>query len=316
MNQPFDPNQHKNNQQANNQAGNQFNNQPNNQPNNQFNSQANGDFDLQSEFGNQSSPHPNSQTGSQGNFQAGSQGDFQGNFQDNQPFTQQSTQPPPFNPQQQNQYQQQNQQQYQNHNQQQSYNQPQDPYAPPESQIAPPPMFADNQFYVVSKRKFTILTIATFGIYNLYWFWKHWELWKIRNHADIWPIPRAIFAIFFTHKLFSNINEEAERSSGNYLPSLATPATIFVISTIAYRIVEKLTETTPIIWDVFIVIGFLALDYWALWQGQEQANIACNDPDGASNDNLTGLNYVFIVLGVILWLLFFFGVWAEVTGFA
>ncbi len=294
MNQPFDPNQYKENQQPNHQV----NNQASNQFNNQFDNRANDDFDLQAEFDSQT----NSQASPQGN--------------------QQFTQPPPFNPQQQNQYQQQNQQpyqnqqQYQNHNQQQPYNQPQDPYAPPESQIVPPPLFADNQFYVVSKKKFTILTIATFGTYNLYWFWKHWELWKIRNHADIWPIPRAIFAIFFTHKLFSNINEEAERSSGNYMPSLATPATIFVVSTIAYRIVEKLTETTPIIWDVFIVIGFLALDYWALWQGQEQANIACNDPDGESNDNLTGLNYVFIVLGVILWLLFFFGVVAEVAGFA
>ena len=76
-------------------------------------------------------------------------------------------------------------------------------YAPPqvplETRSAERP--ALPPFYVVSLRKLVLLSIATVGLYSLYWFWRHWKLHKLDRKLDIWPVPRAIFAIFFAHGL-------------------------------------------------------------------------------------------------------------------
>lgn len=37
---------------------------------------------------------------------------------------------------------------------------------------------AEPMFYVVSKRKFTILFLSTIGLYYLYWFYKNWDRYQ------------------------------------------------------------------------------------------------------------------------------------------
>src|SRR5690348_5418147 len=72
---------------------------------------------------------------------------------------------------------------------------------------------ADSPFYVVSRKKLTILFIMTMGGYGMYWFYKNWS--QYRKHGtspqeerrSIWPIPRAIFLVFFIHALFSKVKE-------------------------------------------------------------------------------------------------------------
>lgn len=168
-------------------------------------------------------------------------------------------------------------------------------------------------FYVVSKQKFIILHIATFGMYAFYWFWKQWTVWKKYSKEELWAIPRAIFAIFFTHSLFSIINQKANQTTGKVLPTIQNAATVFVVYLVLSSIINKLTMTTPIIFDIPLIAVSLIVSIWALWQGQEQANIASDDINGQSNEKLTAFNYFWIVLGIIFWLLLIFAAYLDIV---
>lgn len=189
------------------------------------------------------------------------------------------------------------------------------PYAAPNADLN---MNTDNaahtaNFYVVSHKKFLVLMTVTFGLYSIYWFWKHWHTWKntadpsISTDVNIWPIPRALFNIFFIHSLFKKFHQIAEIKAGKGLPNINNAATIYVLTAIFNSVSSKMLADLPIFLDFLSILIFLALFYWSLWQGQQQANIACNDEQGSGNDAFNGVNYVFIVLGVILWLLMLVG---------
>ncbi len=175
------------------------------------------------------------------------------------------------------------------------------PYAPPKAEIPIPPSMSEADFYVVSFKKFLILSVATLGLYSIYWFWKHWTLYKYATGDNIWAIPRAIFSIFFTHSLFGKIEKEAESVAGNPMPSLTFPATLYVITELIYNISDRFMKETSVMLDVIVSIIFVSVITWCLWQAQKQANIACNDVEGESNSHFTGLNYLFIVLGLAMW---------------
>ncbi len=177
------------------------------------------------------------------------------------------------------------------------------PYEPPKADMNELYSQAEEKFYVISLKKMIILTFATLGIYVAYWFWKHWNQWKQATDSNIWPIPRAIFCIFFTHSLFREINEEAEEVTAQDLPALGLFATIFVVIQFVDRAVDKLLlpEEFSLTLDIPILIVFLSLNVWCLWQAQKQANLACNDEDGLSNDNFGIAEYIVIALGVLVW---------------
>lgn len=168
-------------------------------------------------------------------------------------------------------------------------------------------------FYVVSHKKFVVLMTVTLGLYSIYWFWKHWHTWKntadpnLSTDVNIWPIPRAIFNIFFIHSLFKKFHQKAELKAGKGLPDINNAATVYVAAAILSNVSSRLLSDLPIFLDFLSVIIFLVLFYWSLWQGQQQANIACGDEQGSGNAAFTGVNYVFIVLGVIIWLLMLIG---------
>ena len=83
-------------------------------------------------------------------------------------------------------------------------------YAPPASEIrgeSPAGALQAHTFYVVSIPKFCVLYVATFGVYGLYWFYMHWQRYRRGHgqHESIWPVPRALFSIFFTHALVARM---------------------------------------------------------------------------------------------------------------
>ena len=53
-----------------------------------------------------------------------------------------------------------------------------------------------------------------------------------------------------------------------------------------------------------LVVGILSL---SVWQAQAQANSANLDVNGLQNSRLTTANYIWIVVGIILWLLIIIG---------
>lgn len=190
-----------------------------------------------------------------------------------------------------------------------------DIYKAPESDVDAG-LHVESDFYVVSGRKFLTLFLATFSLYSLYWFYRHWAQYKSVSDEPMWPPMRAIFAIFFTHSLFRRINEKYEETIGdvsNWRHSVF--AGIYVLSLIVSQVAERLSAKnigSPI--TDLVTFATLPLACWILYKTQIIANRACSDPDGSANDSFTFANIVWIVLGIIFWILILIGIYDIAVG--
>lgn len=180
------------------------------------------------------------------------------------------------------------------------------PYEAPQAEIVYQSNPADTaEFYVVSKKKMILLFVATLGIYQVFWFYQNWRLHKLASGGNIWPLPRAIFSIFFVHSLFRAVNARLESGSVGSTPwNHSQQATIIVLLLIASHILDRMASKligSP------ITDGLSLLLLWPLAtcfaSAQVRINEACGDPLGESNSKLTVANYVWIVLGVVFWAL-------------
>jgi hypothetical protein len=178
-------------------------------------------------------------------------------------------------------------------------------YAPPTAAIENPLQAALRaEFYVVGRTKFFLLFFLTIGLYQWYWFYAHWARYRRFRNVSLWPVPRAIFAIFFTHSLAEEIDQSLQRERIPYDWSPGAIATAFVIMEIASNLCGRLsgrnigspfTDYVP-----FVLMPFIAI---VLWQMQVAANLACGQAEGESNRHITWANVVWFVLGGLFWLL-------------
>jgi hypothetical protein len=187
-------------------------------------------------------------------------------------------------------------------------------YAPPQADLAmTKEAEGENAFYVVSARKFTILFLITVGLYQLYWFYQHWSIYKARAQyddamdRDIWPVARAIFAIFFVHSLCREVTAYAaskgrEISSGLFAPTLLT--LLLIVSSVFDRMSWK--EIWSPYSDVLSLVMLLPL--WIVsMRAQQYINACCGDEKGSSNNDLTGANLAWIIVGTLFWILVLIG---------
>lgn len=186
-------------------------------------------------------------------------------------------------------------------------------YSPPEAELNNAAENETiNEFYVVSPGKFWLLFICTFGFYHLYWHYKHWSCYRQTHDDDSWPIARAIFSIFFTHALFNAIDYRmlADKKEYDWHPTLW--ATLYVITTLVYRLTDRVIAKDQLIagWEILGLCMIPVLGFF-LSRAQIAANIAVNDADGSSNNRLTGLNYLWMALGLVVWGLAFIGIFVA-----
>lgn len=174
-------------------------------------------------------------------------------------------------------------------------------YAPPVAVVADPPSYAP-EFYVVGRTKFLVLFTATLGMYLLYWFYKHWARYRAFRQVDLWPVPRAIFSIFFTHSLASEIDQSLVRSGTRFQWSPGVLAGGYVISQIVSTVCDRLAarEIGSPTTDIIGLLALLPMGY-CLWRIQDAANRACGQPHGESNQRFTWANWLWIAFGVVLW---------------
>ena len=186
-------------------------------------------------------------------------------------------------------------------------------YAPPQADIEVRE-YADGEYYVVAPGKFLALTILTMGLYLVYWFYRQWRTVKDRDQSDIWPVPRGLFYIFFTHSLYADINERLRSNGISYEWSPGTSATIVVILTLLSNILSRLSGENigPPMTDILSIAIVPVLAYFAL-PAQKAANAASGDANGSSNANFTGANWVWMILGGLIWALSLFGLYFIIT---
>jgi hypothetical protein len=191
------------------------------------------------------------------------------------------------------------------------------PYTPTEANLdAGPDTSVESDFYVVSTLKFTALFVATLGMYQVYWFYKNWRQYKqASGNWDIWPVPRAIFAIFFIHALFRHVNAKLERQDGAAEWNHRLHATVLVIFSLMTTLLDRLGEKligSPV--SDILALSLLIPMYFLYASAQQRINFACGDPEGVSNSRFTWANHVWLVLGVLIWFLAIYGLYALATG--
>lgn len=182
------------------------------------------------------------------------------------------------------------------------------PYQPPQAvvtdQYASAAETAD--FYVVAPRKFLIMMIGTLGFYQVYWFYKNWTLQN--RQGQYWPIPRAIFSVLFTHALFRIIHDAQSRArlAWSWVPMQAANA--YVIGIIVSQVCGRMAgKGIGLPLTNLLSLALLAPAVWGLYQAQNAINAACSDPAGERNQQITGANIGWLVLGGLLWALTLLG---------
>lgn len=167
-----------------------------------------------------------------------------------------------------------------------------------------------QDFYVVSLKKFWLLFVLTMGFYGVFWFYKNWAMYKqSSDDKDIWPVPRAIFYIFFTHYLCNAVDAKIQDQQKNFSWSPSMVATTFVILSLLNRLVERFASKNTD-WGLFdaVSMSLLFVLGYLLSQVQIAINVACNDPKGQSNSRLSEANWFWMLIGAILWLLTVIGI--------
>ncbi len=177
------------------------------------------------------------------------------------------------------------------------------PYKTQESDVIMQSEQLKNEYYVVSVKKFTILFFATMGAYLFYWFYKNWKEYKTYHGNNIWPIPRAIFAIFFIHNLFARVEQTlaAKEKSFDWKPSLLATAYVLVLAaSILISIFINITvgAAFPFL-STLISLLVMVINYFLFVPPQKAINLSQEDPAGRNNDKLTPINYLWIAIGII-----------------
>jgi hypothetical protein len=174
------------------------------------------------------------------------------------------------------------------------------PYAPPSAAVADVDrgelVDQSNPFFAVGVAKLAIMSIVTFGIYQVYWFYRHWNLVRARDRSDIWPVPRAIFAIFFVYALFQRFRSDAAEHGVPGTLAAGPLATVFILCNFVWRL--------P---DPWWLLGFLTTV--VLVQAQKVANeinLAAS-PKHDRNTHFSGWNWFGIVAGGLFWALVLIG---------
>jgi hypothetical protein len=175
----------------------------------------------------------------------------------------------------------------------------------------PPASDVEPSFYVVARWKFLVLFVGTFGLYQIVWFYKHWRAQRDSTGQALMPVARALFAIFFAHKLFAAIDAAARQKDPGVAWSPAAQATLFVALSVVGVVIDRASaseEFGSLDW-LSIALGLLVVV--PLLNAQHFANVATGDPAGERNATLTPLNMVFLAFGTLWWGLLFYG--ASVT---
>lgn len=162
-------------------------------------------------------------------------------------------------------------------------------------------------FYVVSKRKLIFLFLGTMGLYSIYWFYKNWDQYRdnipyASEGGAIWPVPRAIFSIFFIHSLFRKIKDSAIDQPQVAQWSTNPHAWAMIVLILVSNALDRLSargigspETDLL--SLVILIPLLS----TFTKAQALINISCGDADGKANDRLTKANWAWLVFGLIVW---------------
>lgn len=187
------------------------------------------------------------------------------------------------------------------------------PYAPPAAVVDDVTAGSDaTPFYVVGARKFLMLYLSTLGTYAIYWFYRNWRSLKAADGDDVWPVARAIFSIFFIHALFRRVQQRLEAGGHRFAWNPESHATLLVVLLVVSNVMDRVSAriATVGVLDVLSLALLVPLAL-AFLKAQAAINLACGDAEGTGNRRLTGLNYLWMAIGAVIWVLVLIGLFFQ-----
>lgn len=177
-------------------------------------------------------------------------------------------------------------------------------YQAPDSDVVVDMRESNCVFFPTSNTKLLVLFFSTLGLYSIYWFYKHWSYQRQYMDKKINPVLRSIFCIFFTHSLFKRIKESAEENGINTTINFSALATLYVVLELISSGLDRASGKSEDIGLLdYASIAIIVLIVLPLYAVQKVANQINDDPEGNINSQLSPYNYIFIMIGTLLWAL-------------
>lgn len=177
-------------------------------------------------------------------------------------------------------------------------------------------MESKTEFPVVSLPKFTLLFFATAGLYYLFWFYNCWRAYERETNRKVFCVGRTLFAVFFVHELFAQIEARNQQTAKPYKWSRVNKAWIFIFGGIFQFFIYGLTDAN--MWPKYtltLIVSFIAtcIQYYALYTVQLVINRNAGDPFGVTNARFTLGSRVAILFGLYCWFNICYVVYLEQT---
>jgi hypothetical protein len=173
------------------------------------------------------------------------------------------------------------------------------PFAPPihdePRALEPVGAAAGERFFSVSRNKFMVMCLATFGLYEVYWFYQNWKRVKERTGANISPVGRAIFALFFTHALLRDVRVAAAEVDVSPRFGVQSAAWAFIILTLLNRLPEPFWMISLAAFIPLVAVQDTINDI----HRRAAPNVSPNSSFSLGNWVAIGLGFVFWGLNVI-----------------
>jgi len=162
-----------------------------------------------------------------------------------------------------------------------------------------------GHYFAVSKRKLAIMVIGTLGLYGVYWSYRQWKAYTHNTGGTQWAWARAFFYRLFACNLFEKLDGELRKTgtSINWSPQWSGCTLIMVeVLSLLSMLLNPLHALllSILLWVITAAMFVRALPV---------ANTLANDPQGKSNDELTGTNVAWLMFGAVWWILAIWGAW-------
>lgn len=121
------------------------------------------------------------------------------------------------------------------------------------------------------------------------------------QRSDIWPIARAVLALFFINSLFRTIDQAGRAAGGSPAWEPNGQAIIYIVLLLGTRLLAQLGPYLGVGMLNLLSIGLSIVSVVPLLAAQRVVNQLAGDAAGRQNDSLTTPNVLFMVLGIMWW---------------
>lgn len=162
---------------------------------------------------------------------------------------------------------------------------------------------ATPMFYVVSVRKLIVLNVATLGFYWLFWSMRNWDLYWSASGEKFMFLPRAALPELFLYSLLRKVDRRIRESGRAYrwspwqltFGALLTALLCWVLVLISLPLANGVGGT--------LAVSLAALNLVIQSRTQQAINFCEGDPNGAGNAQFTLVNWLWISIGALGWLI-------------